>query len=387
MNQADIIIVGGGAMGSSTAYSLRKIGFTGRIIVFEKDPIYEFSSTARSAGGFRQLYTTAINIQVSRYSLQVYKDFPKAMAIDGEEFGINFRQRGYLFLGKTGMMPALEKQKALQNKLGAPSEILSANELHTIIPELNIDDLEGGLYCAEDGYLDPYSIMQGFRKNAQKLGVEYVTEEVDSILVDHHQVTGVRLVNGTEYQSKIVINCAGAWGVYLAEKLGLPVPIHPLKRQIFLFDTEVPLKKEIPLTVDPTGVYFRHEGDKILTGFSEEVEPGIDFTVKRSLFYDEMWPALAERVKNFEKAKVTSAWAGLYSYNTIDHNAIVGRHPSMNGYYMALGFSGHGMQQAPGVGQGLAELIHHGKYETLDLKPFRFERFEENDLVLEDAIV
>ncbi len=111
MKNAEIIIVGGGVMGSSTAYSLRKIGYEGRIIVFEKDPIYEYSSTSRSAGGIRQLYTTAINIQISRYSLQFYKSFPEAMGIDGEPFEIDFRQRGYLFLGTEEMLPAFEKQR------------------------------------------------------------------------------------------------------------------------------------------------------------------------------------------------------------------------------------------------------------------------------------
>lgn len=387
MNNADIIIVGGGVMGSSTAYSLRKIGFNGRIIVFEKDPIYEFSSTPRSAGGIRQLYTTAINIQISRYSLQFYQKFPSTMQIDGEPFEINFRQRGYLFLGLEQMMPALEKQKSLQNLYHVPSELLTTTDLLNIIPELNIKDLAGGLYCHEDGYLDPYSVMQGFKKNAQKMEVEYILEEVDTILTSQDKVTGVRLANGTEYHSPIVINCAGAWGVYLSEKIGIPLPIHPLKRQIFQFDTATPLKKELPLTVDPTGVYFRHEGNKILSGYSENVKPGIDFTVTRSLFYDEIWPVLANRVKNFDTAKITSSWAGLYSFNTVDHNAIIGHHPTMKGYYMALGFSGHGMQQAPAVGQGLAELIHLGKYENIDLSPLRFERFAENDRILEDAIV
>ncbi|RIJ62927.1 FAD-binding oxidoreductase [Rummeliibacillus sp. POC4] len=387
MEKADIVIVGGGVMGSSTAYSLRKIGFDGRIIVFEKDPIYEYSSTSRSAGGIRQLYTTSINIQVSRYSLQFYKKFPETMKIDGEPFEIDFRQNGYLFLGTAQMISSLKKQQVLQHQFNVPSQLLSADELLNIIPELNIEDLAGGLYCHEDGYLDPYSVMQGFRKNAQRMDVEYIFEEVETILTTQNRVTGVRLVNGQEYHSPIVINCAGAWGVYLSEKMGIPLPIHPLKRQIFQFDTAVPLEKDLPLTVDPTGVYFRHEGNKILSGYSEKVKPGIDFTVTRSLFYDEIWPILAHRVKNFEIAKITSSWAGLYSFNTADHNAIIGTHPTMQGYYMALGFSGHGMQQAPAVGQGLAELIHLGKYENLDLHPLRFERFAENDLVLEDAIV
>ncbi|WP_153018053.1 NAD(P)/FAD-dependent oxidoreductase [Saccharococcus caldoxylosilyticus] len=387
MKTADIIIVGGGVMGSSVAFHLRKIGFDGRIIVFEKDPLYEFSSTPRSAGGIRQLYTTPINIRLSRYSLQVYKQFPQTMAIDGEPAEIHFRQNGYLFLATKEMLPSLKKQCSLQNRYGVPSQVLSAQELLDIIPELNIDDLAGGLYCHEDGYLDPYLVMQGYKKNAQRLGVEYIYKEVETITTDENKVSGVRLVDGTVYHSSIVINCAGAWGVYLSEKIGVPLPVHPLKRQIFQFDIATPLKKELPLTIDPTGVYFRHEGSKILSGFSEDTKPGIDFTVTRSLFYEQMWPILAHRIPNFEAVKITAAWAGLYSFNTADHNAIIGKHPSLHGYYMALGFSGHGMQQAPGVGIGLAELIYYGKYKTIDLTPLRFERFAENDLVLEDAVV
>ncbi|MEK4027100.1 FAD-dependent oxidoreductase [Pseudobacillus sp. FSL P4-0506] len=386
MKKADIVIVGGGVMGSSTAYSLRKIGFEGTIVVFEKDPIYEFSSTPRSAGGIRQLFTTAINVKLSRYSLQKYQSFSKDMSIDGEPAKIDFQQRGYLFLAKKEMVPAIECQRKLQNELGVPSQFLSPAELHSIIPELEVSDLAGGLYCSEDGYLDAYSVMQAYKKNAQKLGVDYISKEVDTFLTENHRITGVRLLDGEEFNAPIVINCAGAWGALLSDKIGLSLPVVPLKRQIFQFHPSVPLEKPLPLTIDPTGVYFRHEGDRIITGYSEDVKPGIDFSWKRS-YFEELWPVLAHRVPNFEEAKLESGWAGLYDFNTEDQNAIIGEHPTMKGYYLSLGFSGHGMQQAPGVGLGLAELIYKGKYETLDLTPLRVERFAENDLVLEHAIV
>ncbi|PAQ14601.1 FAD-dependent oxidoreductase [Bacillaceae bacterium SAOS 7] len=386
MQQADIIIVGGGVMGSSTAYFLRKSGFEGKIIVFEKDPVYEYASTPRSAGGIRQLFTTAINIKLSRFSLQQYKQFPDEMAIDNERAEINFQQRGYLFLATKEMLPAIEQQKELQHQLGVPSQLLPALELRRIIPEIEIEDLAGGLYCGEDGYLDPYSVMQGYRKKAQQLGAEYISKEVDLILTENDHVIGVRLTDGKEYKANTVINCAGAWGAYLSEKIGLPLPVVPLKRQIFQFDVATPLAKPLPLTVDPTGVYFRHEGEKIIAGFSEDIKPGIDFTWKRS-YFEELWPVLAHRIPNFESIKLKSGWAGLYDFNTVDQNAIIGEHPLMNGYYLALGFSGHGMQQAPAVGLGLAELIYKGQYENIDLTPLRVERFAENDLILEQAIV
>lgn len=381
-----IIIIGGGVMGSSTAYHLRKIGYDGKITVFEKDPVYEYSSTPRSAGGIRQLFTTAINIKLSRYSLQQYKKFPEMMKINGDPAEIDFRQRGYLFLATEEMLPAIEKQKKLQNEMGVPSQFLAPEELLSVIPELNIKDLAGGLFCSEDGYLDPYSVMQAYKHQARESGVDYISEEVDTILYEQDRITGVRTINGDRHEADIVINCAGAWGPELSEKIGLSVPVVALKRQVFMFDTSIPLQKPLPLTVDTSGVYFRHEGDRVITGYSDKVKPGYDFNWKRS-YFDELWPILAHRVANFESLKLESGWAGLYDHNTKDQNAIIGGHPDMKGYYMALGFSGHGMQQAPGVGLGLAELIVKGQYETLDLTPLRFERFAENDLVLEQAIV
>ncbi|MBM7645608.1 glycine/D-amino acid oxidase-like deaminating enzyme [Scopulibacillus daqui] len=386
-HKADIIIVGGGVMGSSIAYNLLNDGYEGKIILFEKDKLYEFSSTPRSAGGLRQLYTTAINIQISRYSLQVYQTFPENMAVDGERADIDFKRRGYLFLGTDDMMSGFEKQLKLQNAYGVPSEILDRSRLKNLIPELNTDDLAGGLYCSEDGYLDPYSVMQGYIKKAKSLGAEYIYQEVDHLVINSHRIHGVCLMDGTKYEAPIVINCAGAWAPFLSEKGGLPIPVVPLKRQIFQFNAKKPLEKKLPLTIDPSGVYFRHEGETLICGYSEDVEPGIDFTWKRSYFIENLWPILAKRISQFENIKLEKGWAGLYSFNTKDQNAIIGHHPKCRGYYLACGFSGHGMQQAPAVGKGISELIRKGKYETIDLSPLRVERFAENDLVIEEAIV
>lgn len=386
-HKADILIVGGGVIGSSIAYNLLNDGYTGRIVLFEKDGLYEYASTPRSAGGFRQLFTTPVNIQLSRYSLQIYKNFKQAMAIDGEEAEIDFKQRGYLLLATEEMMPYFEKQMTLQHAHGVRSQLLQSQDLLHIIPELITDDLAGGLFCPESGYLDPYSVMQGYIKYSKKLGAEYVYEEVDSLLLEQKEIKGVRLTSGEEYHAPVVVNCAGAWASLLSEKIGLSLPVVPLPRQIFQYDVEKQLEKPLPLTVDPTGIYFRHEGEKYIAGFSEDTKPRIDFKWKRSTFEDKIWPTLAHRVKNFERVKVERGWTGLYDYNTEDQNAILGQYPEVKGYYVAFGFSGHGMQQAPAVGKGLSELIRTGKYETLDLTPLRVERFAENQLVKEDAII
>ncbi|WP_028784960.1 NAD(P)/FAD-dependent oxidoreductase [Thalassobacillus devorans] len=387
VKRSDIIIIGGSVMGSSIACHLLQDGFTGEVTVFEKDRLYEFSSTPRSAGGIRQLFTTDINIQISRYSLKKYVSFPEDMAVDGERAEIDFKQRGYLFLGHKDSRQQMESQMKKQQQYGVPSQFLSPEELKAIIPELTTDDLAGGLYCAEDGYLDPYSVMQGYIKKAKQLGAHYVYEGVDHILSDRDGVTGVQLESGEIYYAPRVINCAGPWAPMLSERLNLPLPIVPLKRQIIQFDTAEPLTEELPLTIDPTRVYFRHEGKEVISGFSEQVKPGYDFRWTRAFFEEQLWPVLANRVKNFERAKITGGWAGLYSHNTRDQNAIIGPHPRLEGYYLACGFSGHGMQQAPAVGKCMAELLMKGSYQTLDLSPLRFERFEENDLVIENAVV
>jgi FAD-dependent oxidoreductase domain-containing protein 1 len=386
-NKADVIIIGGGVIGSSIAYNLLKDGFDGQIIIFEKDEIYEHSSTPRSVGGVRQLFTTDINIQISKYSLQTYRNFPEEMAIDGELAEIDFKQRGYLFLATPHMLIQFEKHQQLHHQYNVPSQLLDNRELLHIIPELNIEDLAGGLYCAEDGYLDPYSVMKGYIRYAKKLGAKYVYDEVETLLTDQHQISGVRVAGGEEFYAPTIINCAGAWGPSLSEKIGLPLPVVPLRRQVFPFDIAQPLTNPLPLTIDPSGVYFRHEGQHLLCGVADDVKAGIDFGWKRSIFEEHLWPTLAHRVPNFEQAKVQRGWSGLYDHNTQDHNAIIGQHPEMKGYYVAFGFSGHGMQQAPAVGKGMSELIRLGKYDTIDLSPLRVERFAENDLVIEDAVV
>lgn len=385
--KTDVIIVGGGVIGSSIAYNLLNDGFDGEITVFEKDRMYEFASTPRSAGGIRQLFTTSINVEMGKYAVEKYSTFKEDMAIDDDLAEIDFQQNGYFFLvNEQKDKEQLKKQAELQNSFNVGSEVIERESLTNIIPEINTEDLAGGIYSSKDGYLDPYSVMQGYMKKAKQLGAIYIYEEVTEIKKQSKNVSGV-VTEGGEYQAPIVINCAGPWAPLLSETVQLPLPIVPLKRQIIQFNIASPLKKRLPLTVDPSGVYFRHEGDSIICGFAEDVKPQIDFKWKRSFFTDFMWPILANRVPNFEKAKIQSGWAGIYSHNTKDQNAIIGEHPDLAGYYLAVGFSGHGMQQAPAVGKGLSEHIRTGKYETINFDPLNYRRFQENKLIIEEAIV
>lgn len=386
MNKYDVIIAGGGIMASSLAYNLRKDGFTGSIAVFEKDQMYEFSSTPRSEGGIRLSFTTEINILMSRYSLDFYKNFAKEMEVNGESPQIDFKQNGYLYLGTSETMPRLIEEANFQNRCGANMKVLSVEEIHDIIPELNTEDLAGATFDTDAGYMDPYTVLQFYAKKAKSMEVDYIYQPVQSLLAENGRITGVRLESGEEYHAPIVVNACGAWSGTLSETIGVDIPVKPFRYQIFCLDLTKKFSKSLPLVFDPTGFYFRGEGEKVITGMPHKDPYSFEFSSNKSTFEEEVWPIFYERSQLFEQLKVERSWAGLYDFNTIDQNAIIGGHPVMKGYYVITGFSGHGFQQAPAAGKGLSELIRLGKYETLDLSSLSVERFANNQLILETAI-
>ncbi len=393
----DLIIVGGGIMASSLAYNLRKDGYTGSIVIFEKDRIYEYSSTPRSYGGVRHTFSIEGNIRLSQLSIQIYEKFEQEMALDGEPAVIDFKQHGYLYLANDQVLAMLKENMKLQKSFGVNIELLTPGEIKSFVPELIVDDLAGAVFDVGAGNIDPYSVLQGYVKQAKRMGTEYIYEKVKTILTNaNHQITGVRLENGEEYLAPIVVNAAGAWSGELSNTAGLEIPVRPLRKQVYCVDLTVPFQKSIPFIFDTiNGTYFLGEGLKIITGSregahmvetKEEFKYEYDFHLDKSYFTDEVWPLLAERSPNFERLKLETGWAGLYEYNYIDHNAIIGEHPQMKGYYLLTGFSGHGFQQAPAAGKCLSELIRLGKYETIDLTPFSVERFDKNQLLLEKEV-
>ena len=391
----DLIIVGGGIMASSLAYNLRKDGYTGSIVVFEKDRMYEYSSPPRCYGGFRQTFSIPGNIQMSKLSLQVLKNFEKEMALDDEPAVIDFKQHGYLYLANEQALSLLKENMKVQKSYDVNVQLLTPEETKSLVPELNVDDLAGAVFDVEGGNADPYSVLQWYVRHAKRLGVEYVYEKVQALLTDGlHQVKGVKLETGAEYHAPIVVNAAGAWSGEISKTMGVDIPVRPYRKQVYCVDLAVPFKTDIPFVFDYLGTYFQGEGLKVIIGSREgsnETEQqdysfNFDFTLDRSYFNEEVWPLLAERSPNFDQLKLETGWAGLYEYNYIDHNAIIGKHPDMNGYYLLTGFSGHGFQQAPAAGKALSELIRLGKYETIDLTPFSITRFAENQLLLESEV-
>lgn len=392
----DLIIVGGGIMASSLAYNLRKDGYTGSIAVFEKDRMYEYSSTPRSYGGVRHTFSIEGNIRLSQLSIQLYEKFERDMALDGEPAVIDFKQHGYLYLVNDEGLPMLKENMKLQTSLGANIQLMTPEEVKSFLPELTVDDLAGAIFDVDGGNIDPYSVLQWYVKHAKRLGVEYIYEKVQAILSDGSRITGVKLESGEEYHAPIVVNAAGAWSGEISKTAGLDIPVVPLRKQVYCIDLAEPFNRDIPFVFDTVnGTYFQGEGLKVITGSregsnlvekQEDSRYEYDFHLDKSYFTDEVWPLLAERSPSFERVKLEQGWAGLYEYNYIDHNAIIGAHPQVKGYYLLTGFSGHGFQQAPAAGKGLSELIRLGKYETIDLTPFSLERFAKNELLLEKEV-
>jgi len=390
----DLIIVGGGVMGSSLAYHLRKDGYTGSIAVFEQDRMYEYSSTPRSYGGFRQTFGTEGNIRMSRYSFQVFKNFATEMALDGEPAVIDFKPHGYLYLADDRILSILKDNMKRQKRCGVNVQLLTPSDVKGLVPELNVDDLAGAVFDVEAGNADPYSVLQWYVKHARRLGVDYIYEKVQAILTDTGQVTGVRLANGREHCAPVVVNAAGAWSGEISRTAGVDIPVRPLRKQVYCIDVAMPFPRDLPFVFDLSGTYFLGEGSKVIAGaregahLAEQRESSFDFSfhLDRSFFNDEVWPLLAHRSPHFEKLKLERGWAGLYEYNYVDHNAIIGLHPQVRGYYLITGFSGHGFQQSPAAGKGLSELIRWGKYRTMDLSAFSPERFAGNRLIFESEV-
>ena len=390
--RADVVIVGGAIVGSSVAAFLAmRPDFDGRIVVVERDPSYRTSSTTLSAASIRLQFSTPLNVQISRFGVEVIKHPERYLAVDGEVPDVDFVENGYLFLATDAGLATLEHNHAVQRALDVAVELLSPAELRGRYPWLRTDDLAAGsLGLRDEGWFDAHALLQGMRRRARALGVEERTGEVVAIDRDGDRVTGVRLADGTRIDADWVVNAAGPRAAEIAAFVEVPLPVRPRKRLVYHVDSPADLGAA-PLTIDPCGVYFRPEGATYITGFSpnaaEDDPDTLDLRVEHAPFETRVWPALAHRVPAFDQLRLLDAWAGHYEVNTLDHNAIVGPHPVVTNFLLANGFSGHGLQQAPAVARGLAEWIATGRYETLDLAPLGFGRIERGELVPELNVV
>jgi len=386
----DIVVIGGGAIGSSISYNLVSDGFDGKILVIEKDPSYQFASSTLSAGGVREQFSLPENIKISQYSLGIFENFDEIMELDGDTAHAEFKQRGYLFLANEKNWPTIKKNYEIQKSLGAHVSLLSIDDIKKLVPHIKTGDLVSGSFGSRDGYLDPHGVLQGYIKKGKKLGVEYLYEEVMGIEVKRKKIECVITDKGKHIRCGIVVNAAGPYASIVGKMAGIDLPIDPVRKMAFVFDPKIKFDYNLPLVIDTDGLlYFRHESGKtILTGKSIPDEPpGFNFEWDRDYYMDVVWPQVSERVPAFDTARLIRGWAGLYAMNRMDGNAIIGPLGDVEGLYGAVGFSGHGLQQAPAIGKCVSELIQFGKYQTVDLSCFSFDRFKTGELVFEEAMV
>ncbi len=376
----DVVIVGGGAMGAGSAYFLASDpDFDGSVLVVERDPSYQSCATTRSLGGIRQQFTTPENIRMSMFGAEFARAAAETLAVEGQSADVTFREQGYLFTATAEGAAALRANYELQRSLGAEVTFLEPAALATRFPWLNTDGLGAAVFGhANEGWVDPNTLLQGFRRKARALGAEFVADEVVGFTRQAGRVTGVVLADGAEIGAGTVVIAAGSRSGALCRHLDFEFPVRPRKRYVYVFDCREDFS-QAPLTIDPSGVAFRPESGQYLGVVSppEDDDPESDpddFEVEYTHFEELVWPALANRIPAFEAIKLTSAWAGHYEYNLFDQNAILGPHPEIEGLLLCAGFSGHGLQQSPAAGRAMAELVVHGEYRAIDLARFGFER-------------
>jgi FAD-dependent oxidoreductase domain-containing protein 1 len=394
VNSVDVAIVGGGVVGSATAFHLLKHGFSGRIAIIEKDTTYAYGCTARAVGGMRQQFSCPENIRLSRYGL----DFIRGLKHDfGPDADVGFREQGYLLLASASGMSQLSANVETQRALGADVGILDVAQLKTQFPWLVTEGLAAGAFSRSgEGWLDPSTLMTFLRKKAVEGGAELIRDEVVAVdrTVDRagDRIASVSLKSSGRIALGALVNAAGAGAGALAAMAGIRLPVGPRKRYVYVLDC--PQAGDAlhrgPLMVDPTGLYLRPEGRHFLTGLSPSLaeEPqDMDWEVDYAWFEERIWPLLAERVPAFEATKVINAWVGHYDYNAHDENGIIGRHPRIANFYFGNGFSGHGLQQGPATGNAIAELIVYGEYRTIDLRRLGYERILRGETYGETNII
>ncbi|KAK7496987.1 hypothetical protein BaRGS_00011723 [Batillaria attramentaria] len=422
--ETDVLVIGGGAVGSSVAFWLKNRNPKAMsVTVLERDPSYTRAATMLSVGGIRHQFSLEENIQLSMFTTDFLRNIKQHLSVlDESPPDVQYNNQGYLFLATSRSAPLLEKNVQLQRKMGAKIDLMSKEQLGAKFPWLNTAGVEVGSYGLEgEGWFDPWLLVKALKQKNISLGVKYVTGELEAFETQeerekysegggpdrpHKSLVNalIRTRDDKLYSTKfaMVVNCAGPWAGEVAMKamigsgenidLATPLPVEPRKRFVYVVHCPDGPGLDTPFLVDPTGVYFRREGfgGYFLCGASPEKdkEPSTaDLDVDYNFFNDLIWPTLSKRVPAFECLKLKSAWAGYYDYNYADQNLIIGNHPYHRNFFFANGLTGHGLQHSVAVGRAIMELIVDGEFKTIDLSRFGFERFLMDELVTEDHIV
>ncbi|PYS23753.1 MAG: FAD-binding oxidoreductase [Acidobacteria bacterium] len=385
METADVVIIGSGIVGSSVAYHLAQQGCT-NVLVIEREAHQGKGSTGKSMGGVRAQFSTPVNIQMSKYSIDFFSKFDEVIGHPAD-----YRAHGYLFCATNqNHLAYLKANRERQNALGVTNvEWVTAEDIVKMVPQLRADDILGGTFCPTDGFVDPHSVMMGFMLNAREKGARlWLDTEVTGIEVENDQIKTVNTSRGS-ISTRIVVNAAGAWAAKIAEMAGAELPVEPLRRQLVPTEPFDQLPQRFPMVIDmSTGFHFRREGKGILLAWNDPKEtPGFK-TEFDTTFVEKILTRAASRVPVLAEAGVNPrrAWAGLYEM-TPDHHAIIGPAPTVEGLYFVNGFSGHGVMHSPASGRVAADLILNGHSNLIDATQLGVERFKEGKLLEETAIL
>lgn len=387
MRTAEVVIIGGGIVGSSIAYQLTAMGCK-NVLVLERESAQGKGSTGKSMGGVRAQFSTPVNIQMSLYSIPFYSSFDEQLG-----YPCDYRAQGYLFCATSDEhMAYLRQNHRTQVSLGLSSKdarLFSSEEIRTMFPQLRADDIVGGSFCSSDGFVDPYSAMTGFMSWACDHGAElWKNCEVSGIERDSAGVVGVQTSKGT-VATRTVVNCAGPWAANIARMVDVELPVEPLRRMLVPTEPFDRFPHSAPMIIDMSnGFHFRPEGRGFLLAWNDPEEtPGYktDFD---PAFVEKILIRAADRVPVFEHLPVNPkrAWAGLYEM-TPDHHAVLGPVEQVAGFYLANGFSGHGVMHAPATGKILADVIVHGHTNLIDVSLLNLSRFAENRMMHEQAVL
>lgn len=391
----DVVIVGGATMGSSIAWHLtNEDGFDGRVLVVETDPTFRYAATATSNNCMRQQFATEINIRISQYAATFVTNMRQQLGGDPEIPNLPIRNFGYLYLADTAeFADVLREDQWLQASCGAGTQILRSDEIAERYPFYALDDIvAASLNTVDEGAFDAPLMVEWLRRVARRNGVDYVANRVVDLSTSGTRVDSVTLAGGRTIAAGHVVNAAGTGAPSVGAMAGVDLPIEARRRYTFIFDAESPLDRDLPLTIDPTGVHLRSFGDHdYLVGCPPlHDDPAVDvadFSFEPGIWEEKLEPIIRRRIPALGRLTVTDSWVGHYDFNTFDQNAIVGPHHELENFMLCCGFSGHGTQQGPAFGRGVAELIAHGEFRTLDLSDLSFSRIPENRPLVERAVI
>ena len=375
-------------MGSALAYWLTRLAPGLAVTVIERDPSYQYASSALSAASIRQQFTTPVNIRLAQQSIEFLRGAGQALAVDGDEPALGLVEAGYLYLADATGEAGLRDAHRIQRAHAADVVLLARGELAARFPWLALDDVTLGSFGQSgEGWFDGYGLLTAFARKARSQGARYLRGEVSGIDIAGGRVARLVLADGSELPCGVAVNAAGPWARRVAQLAGIELPVFARRRTVFVISCRTRLPR-CPMLIDTTGFWIRPEGERFIAGVApHDAANDLPLEPDYAPFETELWPALAARIPAFEAARLERAWAGYYEINDFDHNAIVGPHPTLANLYFVNGFSGHGVMQAAAVGRSLAEHIVDGRYATLDLAPLAFERLLENRRLLERNVI